>query len=313
MTDNQGGQTSGVAKAFFASIAHVSRTTSPYNPQSKTIERLFGQFQQQVLIKNWRFTGGNISAKEAWRVDREFIDTNKESLYTYEELLEAYAAARQEWNAMGDRLAAYRASVNPATEAVSEIDMVNLFWVRTDRPSRFTADGITIQYRKRKYTYEVLTEDGKPDYAWRKVNTGKEFIVKFDPMKMDAALLFEQTASGLRYAATAYPYLAFHRNIQEQQEGDMALIRHNDSENKRMRVLRRIENHALELEHGVAPEQNGLKTPVLKGISESEFEAFADTIVIATQTEVPDTVEVGPFTKEVSNMDYNPIDAYSRL
>ena len=313
VTDNQGGQTSGVAKAFFASIAHVSRTTSPYNPQSKTIERLFGQFQQQVLIKNWRFTGGNISAKEAWRVDREFIDTNKDSLYTYEELLEAYANARREWNAMGDRLAAYQASVNPATEAVSEIDMVNLFWVRTDRPSRFTADGITIQYRKRKYTYEVLTEDGKPDYAWRKVNTGKEFIVKFDPMKMDTALLFEQTASGLRYAATAYPYLAFHRNIQEQQEGDMALIRHNDSENKRMRVLRRIENHALELEHGVAPEQHGLKTPVLKGISESEFEAFADTIVIATQTEAPDTVDVGPFTKEVSNMDYNPIDAYSRL
>lgn len=313
VTDNQGGQTSGVAKAFFASIAHVSRTTSPYNPQSKTIERLFGQFQQQVLIKNWRFTGGNISAKEAWRVDREFIDTNKDSLYTYEELLEAYANARREWNAMGDRLAAYQASVNPATEAVSEIDMVNLFWVRTDRPSRFTADGITIQYRKRKYTYEVLTEDGKPDYAWRKVNTGKEFIVKFDPMKMDTALLFEQTASGLRYAATAYPYLAFHRNIQEQQEGDMALIRHNDSENKRMRVLRRIENHALELEHGVAPEQNGLKTPALKGISESEFEAFADTIVIAAQTEAPDTVDVGPFTKEVSNMDYNPIDAYSRL
>lgn len=313
VTDNQGGQTSGVAKAFFASIAHVSRTTSPYNPQSKTIERLFGQFQQQVLIKNWRFTGGNISAKEAWRVDREFIDTNKESLYTYEELLEAYANARREWNAMGDRLAAYQASVNPATEAVSEIDMVNLFWVRTDRPSRFTADGITIQYQKKKYTYEVLTEDGKPDYAWRKVNTGKEFIVKFDPMKMDAALLFEQTASGLRYAATAYPYLAFHRNIQEQQEGDMALIRHNDSENKRMRVLRRIENHALELEHGVAPEQNGLKTPALKGISESEFETFADAIIITAQKEAPDTVDVGPFNKAVSNMDYDETAALSRL
>ena len=305
VTDNQGGQTSKVAEAFFAGIvSHISRTTSPYNPQSKTIERLFGQFQQQVLNKDWRFTGGNISAKEAWKVNREFIDTNKESLYTYEELLEAYAAARQEWNTMGDRMAAYQASFNPESEAVSEIDMVNLFWVRTDRPSRFTADGITIQYRKCKYTYEVLTEDGKPDYEWRKVNTGKEFIVKFDPMKMDAALLFEQTASGLRYAATAYPYLAFHRNIQEQQEGDMALIRYNDIENKRMRVLRRIENHALELEHGVAPEQNGLKTPVLKGISESEFESLADSIVISTQTEAPDTVDVGPFNKAVSNMDY---------
>lgn len=314
VTDNQGAQTSKIAQAFFASIiTHVSRTTSPYNPQSKTIERLFGEFQRQVLGKDWRFTGGNISAKEAWKVNREFVDANKESLYTYEELQEAYADARREWNAMHDRMAAYQASTNPESEAVSEIDLVNLFWIRTDRPSRFTADGITIQHNKRKYTYEVLTEDGMPDYEWRKRNTGKEFIVKFDPMKMDAALLFEQTPAGLRYAATAYPYLTVHRNIQEQRDGDMALIRHNDAENKRMRILRRIENHALELEHGVAPEQNGLNTPVLKGISESEFETFADAIVIASQTEAPDTVDVGPFNKEVSNMDYNPIDAYSRL
>lgn len=315
VTDNQGGQTSKVAQAFFTSIcAHITRTTSPYNPQSKTIERLFGEFQRTVLGKDWRFTGGNISAKEAWKVNREFIEANKENLYTYEELLAAYSAARQEWNAIGDRLSAYQASVNPESPAVSDIDMINLFWVRTDRPSRFTADGITIQYQKRKYTYEVLTEDGMPDYEWRKRNTGKEFIVKFDPMKMDAALLFEQTPSGIRYAATAYPYLTVHRNIQEQQEGEMALIRHNDYENKRIRVQRRIESHALELEHGVAPEQNGLKTPVLKGISESEFEAFADAIVIASQqNEAPDTTDVGPFNKEVSNMDYNPIDAYSRL
>ena len=314
VTDNQGGQTSKIAQAFFASIiTHVSRTTSPYNPQSKTIERLFGEFQRQVLAKDWRFTGGNISAKEAWKVNREFIDANKESLYTYEELLAAYANARQEWNAIGDRMAAYLASANPESEAVSEIDMVNLFWIRTDRPSRFTADGITIQHQKQKYTFEVLTEDGMPDYEWRKVNTGKEFIVKFDPMKMDAALLFEQTPTGLRYAATAYPYLTVHRNIQEQREGEMALIRHNDTENKRMRVLRRIENHALELEHGVAPEQNGLKTPVLKGISESEFETFADAIIITAQKEAPDTVDVGPFNKAVSNMDYDETAALSRL
>lgn len=64
VTDNQGAQTSKVAQAFFASItSHVSRTTSPYNPQSKTIERLFGEFQRQILGQDWRFTGGNISAR----------------------------------------------------------------------------------------------------------------------------------------------------------------------------------------------------------------------------------------------------------
>lgn len=313
VTDNQGAQTSKVAQAFFASItSHVSRTTSPYNPQSKTIERLFGEFQRQILGQDWRFTGGNISAKDAWKINREFVDANKESLYTYDELLAAYAEARRKWNAVNGRLAAYQASVNPETEAVSQIDMVNLFWIRTDRPSKFTADGISIQYQKRKYTYEVLAADGKPDYEWRKVNTGKEFIVKFDPMKMDMAMLFEQTATGLRYVTSAYPYLTVHRNIQEQKDGDMALIRQNDSENKRMRVQRRIENHSLEIEYGVAPEQNGLTTPALKGISESEFETFADAVAIVTPQDSPDTTDIGPFNKEMSNMDYNPLDAISR-
>lgn len=313
VTDNQGAQTSKVAQAFFASItSHVSRTTSPYNPQSKTIERLFGEFQRQILGQDWRFTGGNISAKDAWKINREFVDANKESLYTYDELLAAYAEARRKWNAVNGRLEAYQANVNPETEAVSQIDMVNLFWIRTDRPSKFTADGISIQYQKRKYTYEVLTADGKPDYEWRKVNTGKEFIVKFDPMKMDMAMLFEQTATGLRYVTSAYPYLTVHRNIQEQKDGDMTLIRQNDSENKRMRVQRRIENHSLEIEHGVAPEQNGLTTPALKGISESEFETFADAVAIVTPRDSPDTTDIGPFNKEMSNMDYNPLDAISR-
>lgn len=313
VTDNQGAQTSKVAQAFFASItSHVSRTTSPYNPQSKTIERLFGEFQRQILGQDWRFTGGNISAKDAWKINREFVDANKESLYTYDELLAAYAEARRKWNAVNGRLAAYQASVNPETEAVSQIDMVNLFWIRTDRPSKFTADGISIQYQKRKYTYEVLTADGKPDYEWRKVNTGKEFIVKFDPMKMDMAMLFEQTATGLRYVTSAYPYLTVHRNIQEQKDGDMTLIRQNDSENKRMRVQRRIENHSLEIEYGLAPEQNGLTTPALKGISESEFETFADAVAIVTPQDSPDTTDIGPFNKEMSNMDYNPLDAISR-
>lgn len=92
----------------------------------------------------------------------------------------------------------------------------------------------------------------------------------------------------------------------------MTLIRQNDSENKRMRVQRRIENHSLEIEYGVAPEQNGLTTPALKGISESEFETFADAVAIVTPQDSPDTTDIGPFNKEMSNMDYNPLDAISR-
>ena len=319
VTDNQGGQRSKIAQKFFANICRINRPTAPYNAPSKSIESVFGRFQKQVLHEDWRFTGGNITSKEAWKINREFLEANKEKLFTYEEMLEAYSVARSKWNAMKHYQTGiaheemYRTSVNPATECVTELDMIDLFWLTTERPSIFTADGITIQYQNRKYTYEVLTSDGTPDYAWRSENTGREFFVRFDPKSMDRALLYEQTPMGLRYETVAYPYLTVRRNIQEQQEGDMELIRYNDEANKRERVRRQIEAHALELEHGVAPEQHGLRTPAIKGISEKEYERLADTVVVVPSEQYSEPVTVGEYTKAVSNLDCDPTAIFNRM
>ena len=319
VTDNQGGQRSKIAQKFFANICRINRPTAPYNAPSKSIESVFGRFQKQVLHEDWRFTGGNITSKEAWKINREFLEANKEKLFTYEEMLEAYSVARSKWNAMKHYQTGiaheemYRTSVNPATERVTELDMIDLFWLTTERPSIFTADGITIQYQNRKYTYEVLTADGRPDYAWRSENTGREFFVRFDPKSMDRALLYEQTPLGLRYETGAYPYLTVRRNIQEQQEGDMELIRCNDEANKRERVRRQIEAHALELEHGVAPEQHGLRTPAIKGISEKEYERLADTVVVVPSGQYSEPVTVGEYTKAVSNLDCDPTAIFNRM
>lgn len=317
VTDNQGGQRSEIAKKFFAAICRVNRPTAPYNAPSKSIESVFGRFQKQVLHADWRFTGGNISSKEAWKINREFLEANKASLYTYEELLAAYATARQQWNAMKHYETGiaheemYRASVNAEAEPVSRLDMIDLFYLTTEQSSLFTADGITIQYRGRKYTYEVLTADGQPDYEWRRENTGREFFVRFDPQTMDRALLYTKTPMGLRYEAVAYPYLSIRRNIQEQRPGDMDFIRMNDEANKRERVRRQIEAHALEIEHGVAPEQHGLRTPALKGISEREYERLADAVLVVPAD--PEPLAVGEYTKAVSNMDYDPTAIFDRM
>ena len=291
VTDNQGGQRSKIAQKFFANICRINRPTAPYNGPSKSIESAFGRFQQQVLHEDWRFTGGNMTPKEAWKINREFLEANKEKLFTYEEMLAAYAAARCKWNAMKHYRTGiaheemYRASANPATDPITEFDLIDLFWLTTEQPSLFTADGITVQYRNRKYTYEVLTADGRPDYEWRRDNTGREFFVKFDPQRMD----------------------------REQQPGDMELIRLNDEANKRERVRRQIEAHALELEHGVAPEQHGLRTPALKGISEKEFERLADAVTVLPTEPATEPLAVGEYTKVVSNMDFDPTAVFSRM
>lgn len=319
VTDNQGGQKTKRAQAFFKGICgHVPRTTAPYQPEGKTIERLFGSFQKKVLSKDWRFTGQNISSKNGWRINREMVEANKESLYTWPELLAAYARARAEWNAMDGRMDAYLASVNPKAEAVTEIDKVSLFWISTDKAVPYTANGISFQHSGVKYTYEVQTDDGKPDYGFRRSNTGREFVCKYDPMSMDRALLFEDGPSGLRYVATAYPYITVHRNIQEQTDGEKAFIRESVEEFKKERIRRRIENQALETEFGVSAEQNGLKTPVLRGISESDYEKYADAVVAVMpkdggSPEPAETTEIGPYTKAVSNMDYNPLDILGKI
>ena len=319
VTDNQGGQRSKVAQKFFANICRVNRPTAPYNGPSKSIESVFGRFQKQVLHADWRFTGGNISSKEAWKVNREFLEANKASLYTYEEMLAAYAAAREQWNAMPHYRTGiaheemYRVSVNPMADRVTELDMIDLFYLTTERPSVFTADGITIQWRKQEYTFEPLTADGRPDYEWRREHTGREFYVRFDPQKMDRALLYSSTPLGLRYETVAYPYLAIRRNIQEQRDGDMDLIRWNDEANKRERVRRQIEAHALEMEYGVAPEQHGLRTPALKGITEREYERLADTVVVVPAEATAEPLAVGEYTKAVSNMDIDPQAIFNRM
>ena len=155
--------------------------------------------------------------------------------------------------------------------------------------------------------------DGRPDYEWRREHTGREFYVRFDPQKMDRALLYSSTPLGLRYETVAYPYLAVRRNIQEQRDGDMDLIRWNDEANKRERVRRQIEAHALEMEYGVAPEQHGLRTPALKGITEREYERLADTVVVVPAEATAEPLAVGEYTKAVSNMDIDPQAIFNRM
>lgn len=323
VTDNQGGQTSRAAREFFQKICRVCRTTAPYNPQSKTIESCFGRFQRQVLAKDWRFTGGNISSKESWRINREFADANKESLYTFEELCAAYAAARREWNSMPDaergvtRMEAYLASSNPETEAYLPSDAERLFWSSTATAVRFTTSGITVTVGGRAHAYEVLTDDGRPDMEWRAKNTGRSFVVRYDPLDLSQVRLYEETKSGLRFSATGKPYLTVQRNIQEQTSADVEVIRNNDAANKMMLVESSLEGKAAELENGTSPEQHGLVTPGVKWASEKAYERLADSaaadIAPRPAEEAAETLDIGPFTKEMSGKDYDPLEALGRM
>ncbi len=314
VVDNQGGHKKDEAKDLFEHICHVFRFTAPYSGQSKTIESAFGRFQAEILHQDWRFTGQNITTKKATsRPNMEFIEANKENLYTLEELKIAYAKAREAWNnakhpATGiARMEMYQNSVNPETTEVDQLDMIEMFWLTTPKPSTFTASGITIEINKKKYTYEVLGTDKMPDLEFRKKHTFRQFYVMYDPLDMTQVRLYTKETNGMRYIATAEPYVKIHRNLQEQKPGEMAFIRQMDIANKQERVDLQLEAAELEMAHGVAPEQFGLNRPKMRGISLVSTEALMETSVKKTKAKQAEIIDVGLLGKQVSNLTFNDV------
>ena len=274
--DNQGGHKKLETMGFLDRIpAKIHRTTAPNSGQSKTIESVFNRFQSQVLKQDWRFTGMNITAKkDSSRVNREFIAKNKDSLYTRDELLAAYAEARRKWNSMAHpetgiaRMEMYLASSNPGTPAVTDEDMVEMFWLTTEKPVAYTDNGLLLTVNKKKYRYEVLEAPMKPDHEFLRKNWGRQYFVKYDPCDMSSVRLYTKDDNGLRFVRVAETYITIHRGMQEQQEGEQAFIRANIEANQQDRIIRQVAARTIEVEHGMSVEEQGLERA--SGLSRKE-------------------------------------------
>lgn len=305
--ENQGG--------FFDKICHIHRSTAPYNGESKTIESIFGRFQQQVLHKDWRFTGQNVTTKkDDSRPNLEFVEANKDSLYTLDELKDAYAAARKEWNEMyypgteERRTDKYNGTVNEDTEEVNIYTMIDMFWIFTDKPVTFTDQGIKIQVKKRTYQYEVFSAPGVPDHEWRRLHTLEKFRVAYDPYDMTSVRLYSTDKAGeLRFARVAEPYIVIHRAIQEQTTDDVRLIRQERTANIQDRIEQQVSAKAIEYAHGTAPEQNGLNTPKLKGVTKEVRRQIEERT--AKYSESPEEYQLGRVTKKLSMDDWKDQEA----
>ena len=312
--DNQGGHKKANSSGMLDKICRVHRTTAPYNGASKTIESVFGRFQQEVLHKDWRFTGQNITArKQSSRPNVEFLEANKDQLYTLDELKAAYLKARTEWNEMvhpstgEQRIKMYQSSENPETPAVTAADMVEMFWVTCDRMSTFTSSGIEITVKGKKRRYEVMSAPGVPDTEWRMKHTYQKFIVKYDPYDFSSIRLYWKDKAGeLRFERVAEPYIVIHRALQEQAEGEAAFIRAQQAAAEQSRIERQVAAKQIEYAEGVAPEQNGLTTPKLKGVrADVQRQIDRRTRRYSRQ---PEELSLGRVTKKVSKMDWSDLE-----
>lgn len=327
VTDNQGGQKTTDSLSFMSRICRISRRTAPHTPQAKTIESVFNRFQHEVLHADSGYTGQNITAKSRdSRPNLEFIEANVDNLYTFEEMCAAYADYRQRWNDLRhpeskmSRREMYLRSQNPEAPALSQYDYMEMFWSVTERPSEFTSSGITIQVAGQRYSYEVLDAEGHPDMEFRRSNTTRKFFVRYDPDDMTRVWLCTKPAvGGLRMVVPAVPYAVVHRAIQEQTPEEQAFLRETIEANKRERIRRQMEGYELEVAHGVAPEQHGLRTPRLQGLSSRAQERLLDRYADAALSDCPpqeercEPIAVGQVEKQISNMTFDEVSLISKF
>ena len=287
VSDNQAGFTSKVAERWRAKLGCISHTTTPENGKSKSIEAAFGRFQAQVLHQFINYTGGNITAKSSKaKTDPRVVLQNKAALPTYEEVVAANEACIKQWNSMPhpkfagkSRLQVYQESVNPQAIPLTDVIREKVFYISTEKPSTFRSSGIEIMVKGQKYVYEVFNGPQMPDYEWRRKNTGREFVVEYDPHDMSRVRLCKDNKEyGLQFDTWAEPYMTIHRAMQDQVEGERAGIMAALSANRKEIVRRDLETRALQQKFGNGYESVGYNAPLPQGVSLKEYEKLAAEI-----------------------------------
>lgn len=328
VSDNQAGFTSKAALRWRTKLETISHTTTPENGKSKTIESAFGRFQAEVLHRHINYTGGNITAKSAkTKVDVAKIIQNVEALPTYEEVRAQNEADINIWNSLPhpkfagkSRMDVYRSSVNPQAIALTDIIREKVFYIATEKASTFRASGIEVTLKGEKRVYEVFSAPNTPDLEWRRKNTGREFVVEYDPHDLSKVrLCIDDPNYGLQFNTWAEPYMMIHRAMQDQVEGERSSIISALNANKKEIVRRDLQTRALQMKYGVGYESAGYNAPLPQGVSRTEYLRFAEEIRAEEQSgerkeepvhePLPDSV--GQVQKAQSNFDI--IEALNRL
>lgn len=335
VNDNQGGHKKAAAQGFFDKIAVLRKPTMPYNGQSKTIESVFGRFQQQILHKIWYFTGQNITTKKlSSRPNLEFIEANAFALPTLTEVKEMYRKCREEWNQGVHpktgiaRMDMYSMSSNPEAQPVSEAEMKHLFWLKSKKAVTYTNKGLEITINRQTYEYDVYGDDGLRNEPWALRNTGRQFHVLYDPMDMTRVELWEITATGLRFSTDATPKVTISRGTQERTSEETSFMRRTIEQAKETMALVQVTMEEFDLDEQIAAELFGLVTPQPKNVSRKAMEQIRDDFdhgrrhspislpekqAMEEEDLVLEYATLGEETKYTSNLTFDDVSCYEKM
>lgn len=178
-------------------------------------EQLFARFQQQILNKAWWSDKQAITVRrEDSKPNMDFVKRHRDKLKTTDELIEIYALFVEKWNNSPHpkfpnqtRNEVYQHTQTYKLDRVSELDLMQLFWITSKEPVTYRNFGFKFKIRKEEYHFEVYDADGNVDLDFRDKYTGCKFHYQYDPNLLDEYIrLYLRMPNGdTKYIADAQP------------------------------------------------------------------------------------------------------------
>lgn len=172
-------------------LARYRTANKPYRARPKTLEALFGHFQQSILRYSDNWAGQNITAKGInSRVNPEALNEAMKNLPTREKLEQDIKMMVAAWNEIATEQREkpnylYTAKQSKGTP-IDWMAFSSLFYVVTDKVYKYQNYGIEVEINKQKYCFQTYDQEL---HLTKLVN--QSFQIAYDPDTMDFIYLYK--------------------------------------------------------------------------------------------------------------------------
>lgn len=178
-------------KNILDNLARYQTANKPYRPRPKTLEPLFGHFQQTMLRYNENWAGQNITAKKLnSRVNPEALNKAMKALPTREQLEQDIILMIAAWNELATEEREkpnylYQSTASKG-RAIDWMTFSNLFYVVTDKLYKYQTNGIQVTIDKQEYHFQTYDQEL---HLTKLIN--QRFQIAYDPDTMELIYLYK--------------------------------------------------------------------------------------------------------------------------
>lgn len=192
--DNSSANRADEVKQLMPKLSRMNIPVKPYNGKSKPVENLIKRHQQGNLRHFDNYRGGNrTSPSQQIKANPDHV--SQIQLPNVQQAIDQVHLAIKVFNntkGKDGKTPVERYQVDHEfRRSVDYLSMVDIFWVKRRKPARYTPDGLIIEVKGEKYTYEVESSTGIEDMDFRMEYLGDRFDIYYDPDDLSAINLYQ--------------------------------------------------------------------------------------------------------------------------